>query len=280
MTPLKKKILRVLLFLAATGAGCYYTAIGLYKLSQAAIFVHESIVLPATVVDMRVCPFESMEQQLDHGNLPWDGDISYRPTITFNMPGTVPIPVTTPVNDLDNRNYLTGEQIEIATLPNDPNSFRLNQWKFIWGRNLPEFLLGMLLLSPAIWLLISRKRKKKSKAPHKSTPKGAHKKPRKGTRKHKAVPLNSIAVPEPEPQPEPAPVPAPAPAEQAPAPRKPRARKKPAATADKPAASAPRKPRKKPQVLPLDDSFQLTSDGAPAPKPRRPRKKKEASTGA
>lgn len=276
MTPLKKKILRVLLFLAATGAGCYYTAIGLYKLSQAAIFAHESIVLPATVVDMRVCPFESMEQQLDHGNLPWDGEISYRPTITFNMPGTVPIPVTTPVNDLDNKDYRTGDQIEIATLPNDPNSFRLNQWKFIWGRNLPEFLLGMLLLTPAIWLLISRKCKKNSKAPRKSTPKSGQKKPRKGTRKHKAVPLNSITDPEPEP----APIPAPAPAESAPAPRKPRTRRKTTTAADKPATSAPRKPRKKPQVLPLDDSFQLTSDGAPAPKPRRPRKKKKASTGA
>ena len=237
------------IFILMLLAGLYYGALALWGLTNTLLYYHEAVVLPATVIDVRQRPFESYSEALKYGNLPWDGEISYRPIVTFVMPAGIPIrSYTSP--DLDNVDYQRGEQIEIITHPHDPNQAHVKKWKFLWGADFMQLAFAALIGLPAWFILFPRKRRS---AGRKVTSRPAQSKPQ------------PKAPAKPQPQPRRAPEPErpaftleaePAPAKK---PRAPRKKKE----VDPDAPKKPRAPRKKKEVDP----------NAP-PKPRKPRKKK------
>lgn len=153
----KRGIFVVLLVL-----GLYYGCTALWNLSNTLLFTHEAATLTATVIDVRQRPFDSYTEALRHGNLPWDGDIAYRPIVSFIMPAGIPIRAYT-VPELDNRDYQRGQQVEIITHAHDPNQAHLKRWKFQWGAD--SLLLAMsLLLGVPSWFILFPKRKNKPAA--------------------------------------------------------------------------------------------------------------------
>lgn len=251
MGKIKQFIKRRGIFVIMLLAGLYYGAIALWGLTNTLLYYHEAVVLPGTVIDVRQRPFESYSEALKYGNLPWDGDISYRPILTFVMPARIPIRAYTSP-DLDNADYQRGEQVEIITHPHDPNQAHVKKWKFLWGADFMLLTFAALIGVPSWFVLFPRKRRAAARksAPRPAQPKAQQKAPAK-------------AQPQPRRAPEPEqptftlePMPAPAPAKK---PRAPRKKKE----VDPDAPQKPRAPRKKKEVDP----------NAP-PKPRKPRKKK------
>lgn len=249
MGKIKQFIKRRGIFVIMLLAGLYYGAIALWGLTNTLLYYHEAVVLPATVIDVRQRPFESYSEALKYGNLPWDGDISYRPILTFVMPAGIPIrSYTSP--DLDNTDYQRGEQVEVITHPHDPNQAHVKKWKFLWGADFMLLAFAALIGVPSWFVLFPRKQRSTGRKPatRPSQPKPQPKAPAK-------------AQPQPRRAPEPEQPTFTLEAEPAPA-KKPRApRKKKEVDPDAP--KKPRAPRKKKEVDP----------NAP-PKPRKPRKKK------
>lgn len=249
MGKIKQFIKRRGIFVIMLLAGLYYGAIALWGLTNTLLYYHEAVVLPATVIDVRQRPFESYSEALEYGNLPWDGDISYRPILTFVMPAGIPIrSYTSP--DLDNTDYQRGEQVEVITHPHDPNQAHVKKWKFLWGADFMLLAFAALIGVPSWFVLFPRKQRSTGRKPatRPAQPKPQPKAPAK-------------AQPQPRRAPEPEQPTFTLEAEPAPA-KKPRApRKKKEVDPDAP--KKPRAPRKKKEVDP----------NAP-PKPRKPRKKK------
>lgn len=251
MNKIKQFIKRRGIFVLMLLAGLYCGATALWGLTNTLLYYHEAVTLPATVRDVRQRPFESYSEALRYGNLPWQGEIAYRPILTFVMPAGIPIRAYT-APDWDNTDYRSGEQIEIITHPHDPNQAHVNKWKFLWGADCMLLGLATLLGLPAWFVLFPRKR-------------------RVAGRKPAARPTQQ-QKPRPQAQPQPRRTPEPessdftlsADDQPPPAPKKRAPRKKKEADPDAP--KKPRAPRKKKEVDP----------NAP-PKPRKQRKKKTES---
>lgn len=248
MNKIKQFIKRRGIFVLMLLAGLYYGATALWGLTNTLLYYHEAVTLPATVRDVRQRPFESYSEALRYGNLPWQGEIAYRPILTFVMPAGIPIRAYT-APDWDNTDYRSGEQIEIITHPHDPNQAHVNKWKFLWGADCMLLALATLLGLPAWFVLFPRKRRAAGRrtAPrpaqqHKPRPQ-AQPQPRRAIEPEQ--PTFTLSADD-----------QPQPTKKTRAPRK----KK---EADPDAPKKPRAPRKKKEVDP----------NAP-PKPRKPRKKK------
>lgn len=132
--------------------GLYCMGLALWRLAQTAVFFHESITLTGLVIDVRQNHFNSQLEALAHGNMSWSGDISYQPIVAFIMPGGITIP-RRDMPDLDNTDYTLGQQVEIITLPHDPNTAHIKKWKFLWGGHCLLLGFGVLSSLPS-WLLI------------------------------------------------------------------------------------------------------------------------------
>ena len=223
--------------------GLYCTGLALWNLGCTALYHHKAVILPATVCDVRQRPFESWSEALRYGNLPWDGDIAYKPILAVTMPNGIRIRALT-LPDLDNQDYRMGEQVELITHPYDPNQAHVHKWKFLWGADTMLLGLGALLAVPSWFILFPRRKRKGAPAP-KRAPREQQRPARQQQRR-----------PQPAQHEEPFTL-----ANDTPEPRKPRApRQKKAAYSDAPAK--PRAPRKKKE----------TDPNAPV-KPRKPRKK-------
>lgn len=244
------------IFIVLLITGLYCGCRALWNLSNTLLYAHEAVVLPAVVVDVRQRPFESFNEALRYGNLPWDGDISYRPILRFTMPAGIVIRAYT-APDLDNSDYSAGEQVEIITHPHDPNQAHVYKWKFLWGADCMLLGLGALIGIPAWFKLFPRKaRAKSTRTPRATRPRSTAPRPATGEQAP-ATRTQRTQTPQEE-------LPFTLSAEEtspAPAPKKPRApRKRKETTSDSP--SAPKAPRKK----------KSPSDGS-SPKPKRTRKK-------
>lgn len=161
LTGFKRRLLPVVLLLS----GLYCCGISLKGLGQTAVFLHESTTVKARVTDMVQYPFESYTQALRHGNLPWDGDIAYRATVSFTLP-TTPVPIDIKhlqLQDLDNCDYRIGQEVDVIVPLTDPARAHLYRWKFLWGAHCLLLLLGLLLTGSAYFLL-RRRRKRKTTA--------------------------------------------------------------------------------------------------------------------
>ncbi len=140
---LRHRLRYVALSLALLLLGLWLAGSSLWQLGKTAVFVHEAVVVPGIVVDVRQKPFETWSDTLGHGNLSMPGDVSYQPMVRFVLPGGI----SAFRGDLeaDNRDYACGEQLEIISLPNDPSSARLDRWKFLWGASCLRLGAGALL---------------------------------------------------------------------------------------------------------------------------------------
>lgn len=168
LTGFKRRLLPVVLLLS----GLYCCGVSLKGLGQTAVFLHESATVKARVTDMVQCPFESYTQALQHGNLPWDGDIAYRATVSFTLP-TTPVPIDIKhlqLPDLDNCDYRIGQEVDVIVPLTDPARAHLYRWKFLWGAHCLLLLFGLLLTGSAYFLLRRRKKKVESHVPSPAHP--------------------------------------------------------------------------------------------------------------
>ncbi len=235
-------------------AGLYYGCLALWNLSNTLLYVHEAEVVTATVADVRQRPFESYSEALRYGNLPWNGDVAYKPILAFSMPGGFSTRAFT-APDLDNTDYTRGEQLQLIAHPLNPTNCHVYKWKFLWGADC--MLLGFALaMGIPAWLVLfpRKKRKTGSITATRKTP------PRPQPTIHRESPRKTSLVPQA--------------AEDAPfvlqeepaAPKKTRAPRKKKETDSAP-PKKPRAPRKKKEA-----------DPSAPPKPRKPRKKKTSPT--
>ena len=247
MAKRKTGILAICIKLTLLLVGVFYTLQALWGMCRTAMFLHESIVLPATVIDIRQSTFDSTTEALGHGNLSTAGDTAYRPIVAFTLPSGIcfhKFEISTP----DNEPYTIGQQVDIITYPYNPNepehatwqpdAVRIYKAKFLWG-GAALLLLAALTLSGIAWLTLRR-----------NTPRNATGAP---------APQKKTTAPRPAPQPR--------------TPQRPRTQvdEEPpfTLTAEEPAPKKKRAPRKKKTE---------TSGDTPAPKkrksPAKPRKKK------
>ena len=169
------------LFLAV---GILLSCLALYNLLRTAMYVHESVVVTATVTDVRVQPFESTLQALRHGNVAMGDTPSYQPIVRYTVPNGLVI--NRLMTDSDDTDYTIGEQVQVITPELDPSQAHIYKWKFIWGWECMQLGSGILLL---LLGLVLRERKavqpgadsRKSGAKKKSSGKAAPRKrsPRK-----------------------------------------------------------------------------------------------------
>jgi len=247
---IKRFLLRVGLLLL----GVYCCGYALWNMGKTAIFLHESTVVTARVVDMVQFPFDSYAQAMAHGNLPWDGETAYQVTLDFTLPkDPVPIPISNmQMPDLDNRDYNIGQEVEILVSPTDPERAHLYRLKFLWGADCMLLLLGLVMGGTGYLLLRRRKRKSPAAARH-SEPKHSKARRTRGS--------------------EPRPTPTPIPLAEIPAPAAPPARAKQPRRAPKKAAG------EKAAKPAAEEAFRLVSDPLPPPKKRR-RKPKDPNAHA
>ncbi len=188
--------LRSLSIVAILFTGLYCVSYALYLLALSAWFVIHAQVLPATVVDESKRPFESIFEQLRHGNMPWDGDTAFHPHLRYTLYGRPIVDTTLP--DLDNRSFPNGSRVSLLIHPQKPHQRHIYKAKFLWVAPSVLLLTGSLLLLSAYLLL-----KKRRPAP---------------------TPPPQAPPPLPEPQKQPPPTPKPTPA--SPKKRKPKTTKK------------------------------------------------------
>ncbi len=228
MSKFKQSIKRRGIFVLMLLAGFYYGCMALWGLTNTLLYYHEAVTLPATVIDVRQRPFESYSEALHYGNLPWQGEIAYRPILTFVMPAGIRIN-SYAAPDWDNTDYKIGEQVELITHPHDPNQAHVNKWKFLWGADCMQLGFALVLAVPS-WLVlfpnkrrkntpgsIKKKEQKRKEVPSNNEPSPATKNPRTPRKKKETDPD---------------------------APKKPRTPRK-KKEADPNAPAKPRKPRKK-----------------------------------
>lgn len=153
MSSLLNKLFRLLagrryhrLFLLA---GLLLALWGLKGLGAAAVFVHEAVRVPAVVTDVTQKPFASAWEALRGGN--WKAEVAYYPHVSYAVPGGI-AQTGLRLPDGDANDHPIGEQVEILTMPQDPTTARLAEWKFIWGKptvlffgGVAVFLFGQLL---------------------------------------------------------------------------------------------------------------------------------------
>ena len=123
--------------------GLLLTVFALYKLVRTAIYVHESIVVTATVTDVLQKPFESTAEALEHGNLAMGGSTSYSPIVRYTVPGGLVIDRM--MTDADDTDYTVGQQVEVITPALDPSRAHIHKWKFVWGWECMQLGTGMFL---------------------------------------------------------------------------------------------------------------------------------------
>ncbi len=236
--------------------GVYCCGYALWNMGKTSIFLHESTVVRARVVDMVQYPFDSYAQAMAHGNLPWEGETAYQVTLDFTLPKEpVPIPISNlQMPDLDNRDYNIGQEVDILVPLTDPERAHLYRWKFLWGADCMLLLLG-LVMGGTGYLLLRRRRRKSPAAPRQCAPK------RSKTRNARGSELRAVPIPTPIP------------------------------LADIPATGAPSSRTKQPRHSPkkaagekatkpdAEEVFQLVSDPLPPAKKRR-RKPKDPNAPA
>ena len=135
--------------------GLYAAGTALWRLGEAAVFVHEAVVLPGVVVDVRERPFEDFWEAMQHGNWPWEGAVAHQPHVRYEFAGLPRVDSTLP--DLDNRDYDRGQAVEVILHPQKPHERHLNKTKFIWGRHLIQLGLGLAML--LLWRLMRPRRR-------------------------------------------------------------------------------------------------------------------------
>ena len=280
---LRRKWPFLLLFLL----GLYAAGSALLALARTAIYVHEAVILPGEVVDVRQFPFETPWDALSRGNLSWAGETAYQPIVRFVLPDGIIITRTMP--DADNVDYLCGQTVEVITHPHDPNQAHLHKWKFQWGGSCILLTTGLLMAGGG-WLILRRpltppgssrhprtshssrtsRDSRASQTPRSPRAPGSSRAPQAA---HDSQPPRTTPTPQ-EPRTPQAPQ----------APRAPRASRPDRSTDTPPAedlvleALPPEKPRKR--ASRQKKSTEKTSDGTTAPKSRRnsSSKKKTSST--
>ncbi len=138
-----RRMRNLLLAIACSGLGLWMSGTSLWQLIQTAIFVHESVVVTGTVIDVRQKPFESWNDTLGKGNWSWPGDVSYQPIVRFTLPGG--IDAIRLDFAADNVDYHTGQEISIISPPDKPGKAHINRWKFIWGASCLRLGVGSFL---------------------------------------------------------------------------------------------------------------------------------------
>lgn len=141
-------------------AGILICTPALYHLLRTAMYVHESVVVTATVTDVRTQPFESTLQALQHGNLALGDTPSYQPIVRYTLPNGLVI--SRLMTDADDTDYTIGEQVQVITPELDPSQAHINKWKFIWGWECMQLGTGVVLM--LLWLVL-REHRQKAPAP-------------------------------------------------------------------------------------------------------------------
>lgn len=140
-------------FLLLLLLGLYAAGSALLALARTAIYVHEAVILPGEVVDVRQFPFETPWDALSRGNLSWANETAYQPIVRFVLPDGIIITRTMP--DADNVDYLVGQTVEVITHPHDPNQAHVHKWKFQWGGSCILLATGLLMAGGG-WLILRR----------------------------------------------------------------------------------------------------------------------------
>lgn len=131
-------------------AGILITGIALIKLLRTAMYVHESVVVTATVTDVLQKPFESTSEALGHGNLALGGSTSYQAIVRYTVPNGLVIDRM--MTDADDTDYIVGQQVEVITPELDPSRAHIHKWKFIWGWECMQLGSGALAL--LLWFFL------------------------------------------------------------------------------------------------------------------------------
>ncbi len=154
--------------------GLWLAGSALWQLGRTAMYVHESVVVTGTVVDVRQKPFESWAETLGKGNWSCPGDISYQPIVRFTLPGGI----NAIRLDLaaDNVDYNLGQEVSIISPPTQPGKAHIYRWKFLWGAVCMRLGVGALLTLTGYALL--RRLKGKSPAAARNNGKSAPRAPR------------------------------------------------------------------------------------------------------
>lgn len=125
-------------------AGILLTCMAVYKLLRTAMYVHEAVVVTATVTDVRQQPFESTLQAWQHGNMTMGDSTSYQAIVRYTIPNGLVI--NRLMTDADDSDYTIGQQVEVITPELDPSQAHINKWKFIWGWECAQLGGGVILL--------------------------------------------------------------------------------------------------------------------------------------
>lgn len=155
----------------------------LWNLGLTAIYVQESVVMPAVVTDVQQKPFESISEALKAGNNPFTSSTAYRPIVQFKLPNGLII--NRMMQDPDNEDYTVGQQLEVITQPLDPTQAHVNKWKFLWGGDCMLLSFSLLMILTGSLLRDKKKapRKEDTKRPTKASARksgsNAARKPRK-----------------------------------------------------------------------------------------------------
>ena len=152
--------------------GILLTAFSLYKLLRTAMYVHESVVVTATVTDVLQKPFESTGEALSHGNLALGGSTSYHAIVRYTVPNGMVIDRM--MTDADDTDYTVGQQVEVITPELDPSQAHINKWKFIWGSNC--MILGSGIICLLLWQGLKERHTPAPAAPSRKSKGGQKKK--------------------------------------------------------------------------------------------------------
>lgn len=152
--------------------GILLTCLALYKLLRTAMYVHESVVVTATVTDVRQQPFESTLQALRNGNLALGDSTSYQAIVRYTVPNGLVI--SRLMTDADDTDYTIGQQVEVITPELDPSQAHILKWKFIWGWECMQLGAGISML--LLWLALRERRPANPAPASKSTKKTSSRK--------------------------------------------------------------------------------------------------------
>lgn len=158
-------------------AGALLTISSLYQLVRTAMYVTNSVVVTAQVTDVRVMPFESTLQALEHGNIATGGSTSYQAIVHYTLPNGLVI--NRMMTDADDTDYTIGQQVEVITPELDPSQAHIHKWKFIWGWECMQ--LGTGLLSLLLWLVLRERKAQAAPAGKATKGAGGRKKKSAGT---------------------------------------------------------------------------------------------------
>ncbi len=142
-SPRLRRLRRCLTALTLLGAGLWLAGDALWRMARTAIYVHESVEVTGTVLDVRQKPFESWADTLGKGNWSMPGDVSYQPIVRFTLPGG--INAIRLDLEADNVDYRIGQEIAIISPPGQPGKAHINRWKFLWGASTLRLGAGCLL---------------------------------------------------------------------------------------------------------------------------------------